>query len=70
MGPYKSRIGIFNRGRRRMLGSQPVVDRQYLDVGVATGQPAQRVMGVQVPERPAATVVKTSSGVAPPPLGR
>lgn len=41
-----------------MLGSQPVVDRQYLDVGVATGQPAQRVMGVQVPERPAATVVK------------
>ncbi len=50
------------------FGSQPVVDRQYR-FGVATGQPAQRVMGVQVPERPGRHRGKTSSGVAPPPLG-
>src|SRR6201999_356517 len=56
--PRERRIGIVDRGRRWVLGGQPVIDRQHVNVGVAAGQPAQRVVGVQVTDRPAAAVVE------------
>ena len=58
VGPPKRRIGVVDRGGCRVLRRQPVIDRQHVHVGVAAGQPAQRIVGVQVADHPAAAVVE------------
>ena len=55
-GPGKGRDGIVDRGGKRMLGRQAVIDRQHMHVGIPREEAARLVMTVEVAHNPASAV--------------
>ncbi len=55
--PAQRRLAVLDRRRERVLGRQPVVDRQHVRAPVAAQQPAGGVVGVEVADHEAAAVV-------------
>ncbi len=56
-GPAKRGERVVDGGRKPVLGSQAIVDRQHPGVGLAREMAARRVVRVEVADHPAAAVV-------------
>ena len=62
--PRERRSGVFDGRRERVLGGESVVDGEHVGTRGAAQQPAQRVVGHEVPEDEAATVEVRRAWVA------
>ena len=68
--PRESRDGILDRCGEGVLGSEPVVDREHLHVGVPGEQAARLVVRIEVADDPATAVEEDHEGSSGTAVGR